>query len=291
MFQIKSPIPCFRQAFGQGANAMRALWQKPTQSHSESSGFSSVNKQRDATRFVTHMNRPLGMPRMQQEMLAKYRSVTRSVTDLREEAWGGDVISMRALYMLAHNNGGLLLATEGKSEDAIDTLKNMWEKFRDVGPSAYEVLDLFGSIPDSRKDVHRWDQVLLRDMERLSFQDEIQAKAEGVPYVVAINAFLQGQLGRLPTRAEVRELVLKLIRPLRDSYDMKSMPLRIISRSAHYGQHIYQIYTQEFISAYAIHLNQRVIDFREQHQRDPVIVEVCAGDGFFLGFEFFEKTK
>lgn len=109
-------------------------------------------------------------------------------------------------------------------------------------------------------------------IKTLGIKDLIKARAaHPEDPILSLNAFLRGELGREPTLAEVR------------TFEQHTWEYR--ERAAIYGREvpgefqILQIYNKEFVDALAARITATAQEFRRKQGRDPVIVEIAAGDG------------
>lgn len=98
-----------------------------------------------------------------------------------------------------------------------------------------------------------------------------------IPPIKVVKNFLRGDLGVTPTHAAVKDLHDRLFES-RDSLPGFGEMIREIFDGK---DPVYQIYTREYLDAYAEYLFKLAADFRQHHGRAPVIVEVAAGSGRF----------
>lgn len=91
--------------------------------------------------------------------------------------------------------------------------------------------------------------------------------------VKLVNRYLTGQLDGEPRLSEVRELG----ELLRKKWDIEDLMNAVADPTV--GPAVFQIYTKEFLDAMATYVLRLVDEFRETHGREPVIMEIAAGDG------------
>ncbi|PIR21572.1 MAG: hypothetical protein COV45_02170 [Deltaproteobacteria bacterium CG11_big_fil_rev_8_21_14_0_20_47_16] len=91
---------------------------------------------------------------------------------------------------------------------------------------------------------------------------------------LVLNRFLRGELGRLPTKAEV-DALSSMIKPL--GHHIRKELIGEIEGSK--TPRIFQIYNEEFITQMAQHIQELATEFERTHGRPPVIAELAAGDG------------
>ncbi|MDX1386338.1 MAG: FHA domain-containing protein, partial [bacterium] len=110
----------------------------------------------------------------------------------------------------------------------------------------------------------------LERLQTLAAQDPELAKDP----VKLLNRYLLGQLDGEPRVSEVRELVEELESrrwSVEDRGNMVANP--------EVGPPIFEIYTKEILDAMATYLVRLAEEFHKTHGREPVIMEIAAGDG------------
>ncbi len=132
-----------------------------------------------------------------------------------------------------------------------------------------------GAVAGTRLFISKFTQEgrLKAVIKTLGIEDLIRTKSPAPNDPIAsLNAFLRGTLGREPTLAETRAF--------------EKGTSQHLERSAIYGEGknppvppIYQVYNKEFVDTLAARLTATAQEFRKKHGRDPVIVEIAAGDG------------
>lgn len=93
--------------------------------------------------------------------------------------------------------------------------------------------------------------------------------------ILSLNFFLRGEMGREPTHAEVKKFE-KLTWEYRERAAIYG---RLRDNRVPHTHQIYQIYNAEFVDALAARISAEAQAFRQIHGREPIIVEIAAGDG------------
>ncbi len=118
-----------------------------------------------------------------------------------------------------------------------------------------------------------------RILDAIPYGAGLRAAALTEDPILILNQFLRGELGREPTQREVKILVQEM---KGGTIGSSVIGHTVIGHNPRFSVPvIYQIFTKEFLDAYAGELLQRVTSFHTRYGRPPVIVEIGAGDGRF----------